>query len=82
MYMMCELKYNDKMREAFEKGYAEGLAEVRAEILAKGFSTGEIKGAIETCREFLCTKEDTAAVLLKKFSISTKKVEDYIEKFW
>lgn len=76
MYMMCELKYNDKMREAFEKGYAEGPAEVRAEILAKGFSTGE------TCREFLCTKEDTAAALLKKFPISTKEVEDYIEKFW
>ena len=54
MYMMCELKYNDKMREAFEKGYAEG------------FSEGEIKGVIETC----------------KFFILTKKVEDYIEKFW
>ena len=76
MYMMCELKYNDKMREAFEKGHAEELAEVRTEILAKGFSTGE------TCREFFCTKEDTAAALLKKFHISTKEVEDYIEKFW
>lgn len=43
---------------------------------------GEIKGSVETYKEFHCSLEDTIQRIAGKFSLSLQKSEEEVKKYW
>ncbi len=43
---------------------------------------GEIKGSVETYKEFHCSLQDTVQRIAEKFSLSLQKSEEEVEKYW
>ena len=67
----------------FKEITSEEFAEIRAEEAAKEFyEKGKASGLIETCLELGLSREDTAARLEDKLSLSKEAAEEYMMNYW
>lgn len=75
----------EAIKEGWEEGREEGKKEGRKEGREEGREEGRqqvIKVLIKTYKEFGIPKEEAAAKLMMKFSVTKEKAEDYMKQYW
>lgn len=58
---------------------------IQMNILEIGIEKGKeqvVRGMIETCQEFGCTKEETFQRIQEKCDIAPQKAREFMEKYW
>lgn len=58
------------------------LEEMQMDSKREGIREGEIKGAVETCRNFNMTLEKTIQYISDHFAISIQQAEEEVKKYW
>ena len=58
------------------------LEEMRMDSKREGIREGEIKGAVETCKNFNMTLEKTIQYISDHFDVSLQQAEDEVKKYW
>lgn len=58
------------------------LEEMRMDSKREGIREGEIKGAVETCKNFNMTLEKTIQYISDHFAISIQQAEEEVKKYW
>lgn len=75
--LMVEYDYDTDMKvqreEAMEEGRKEGIQE--------GIRTG-IAALISVCRDFGKSRSETRVCLIKKYALSDKDADSYMDEFW
>ena len=61
------------MEEGIELGRNEGMKE--------GIRTG-ISALVSACRDFGKSRNETRDCLIRKYSLSDKEADEYMEEFW
>lgn len=83
--LMVEYDYDTDMkvqrREGIEEGRKEGIKEGIKEGMKAGIRTG-ISALISACRDFGKSRSETRECLIRKYSLSDKDADAYIDEFW
>lgn len=58
------------------------IEEMRMDSKREGIREGEIKGAVETCKNFNMTLEKTIQYISDHFDVSLQQAEDEVKKYW
>ena len=83
--LMVEYDYDTDMkiqrREAMEEGRKEGIKEGIKEGRKEGMRTG-ISALVSACRDFGKSRSETRECLVRKYALSDKDADAYMDEFW
>ncbi len=68
--------------EALYEREAIGMEKGEEKGIKKGEAIGKIKGAVETYFDFGKSPEETAAAIIKKFSLSDDEAKEYMRLYY
>ena len=70
------------MCEAIQEMIAD--SEARGEIRGEksGEKRGEIKGAVEMCKKFNLSLQDTIQHMMEQFDFTAQRAEEEVKKYW
>ena len=75
--LMVEYDYDTDMKVQRREGIEEGIKEG----MKAGIRTG-ISALISACRDFGKSRSETRECLIRKYSLSDKDADAYIDEFW
>ena len=87
--LMVEYDYDTDIRvqreEALEEGMKQGMEKGVKQGMEKGMKQEMRKGIaalISTCQDFEKDRSETRACLKRKYSLSDKDADSYMDEFW
>ena len=75
--LMVEYDYDTDIRVQREEALEEGMKQGMKQEMRKG-----IAALISTCQDFEKDRSETRACLKRKYSLSDKDADSYMDEFW
>jgi len=69
-------------REKYKEGVAEGMAAGRAEGMAAGRTAGRTEGAVQACKKFNLSLQETVQYLIDNLNLTLHEAEENANKYW